>query len=429
MDLGVAQTLAATTGAGDLAALTKAADNPASARAAAQQFGALLMQNLLRQSDGTALPMAGGTGSDVVNQMFAGTIGRAVMAHEKMGLTDMLLRAMQKKQQQADGGGAAEPGASAGEATAAASADSGFPLAGYWKNNGLRPLAAALVQGAVGQGAVGQGAVGQGALAQAGLGRAAGGTTLALATHMNPKLAMAFGAGNAAPAYATTGGAAVQSRPGHASGGASPEEIEAFAQKLMPLLQSAGQQLGVSPKILLAQAAIETGWGRSVVGNNLFGIKAGSSWNGPKVTAATHEYQNGELVQINDAFRAYPSAAASVDDFVALVRGSPRYRAALGAGGDAAGYAPALISGGWATDIGYVGKLSSVAASAAVGKAAAAPTQPAAPTVPVTSAPLPPTPPAAPGRPVALLPDLPPPPTAPGQPVALLPADFTVAAR
>ena len=51
-------------------------------------------------------------------------------------------------------------------------------------------------------------------------------------------------------------------------------------QKLMPLLQKAGQQLGVSPKILLAQAAIETGWGRSVVGNNLFGIKAGSSWTG-----------------------------------------------------------------------------------------------------------------------------------------------------
>src|SRR5262249_17858769 len=156
------------------------------------------------------------------------------------------------------------------------------------------------------------------------------------------------------------------SKSGHATGGATPEDIAAFKEKLMPLLQQAGQQLGVSPKILLAQAAIETGWGRSVVGNNLFGIKAGSAWPRAEGDAPTHEYQNGELISITDAFRAYPSAEASVQDFVSLVSNSPRYRAALGKGEDVVAYAQGLIAGGWATDINYVQKLQSVASSPAV---------------------------------------------------------------
>jgi flagellar protein FlgJ len=164
----------------------------------------------------------------------------------------------------------------------------------------------------------------------------------------------------------------------------------------------------VSPKVLLAQAAIETGWGRAVVGNNLFGIKAGSSWNGRKINAATHEYQNGELVQITDAFRAYPSAEASVQDFVSLVANSPRYRGALGAGDNAAAYAQGLLAGGWATDIDYANKLRSVAASASVS---------AAPSAPVA-----PTPPAAPVGPVSAA-------TRPGEPISLLPASFTAPSR
>ena len=222
-------------------------------------------------------------------------------------------------------------------------------------------------------------------------------------THMNPKLATMFGAGAASANPGTIvgngpGATTFQSQPGHASGGASPEEVAAFTQKLMPLLQKAGQQLGVSPKILLAQAAIETGWGRSVVGNNLFGIKAGPSWTGQKVDAATHEYQNGALVGITDAFRAYPSAEASVNDFVSLVANNPRYHAALGSGENVVGYAQGLMSGGWATDINYVHKLQSVATS---------------PTVAGVATPLATAPVAQAG---------------PGQPVSLLPASFSAPA-
>jgi peptidoglycan hydrolase FlgJ len=370
VDLGIAQTLAAQTGADDLAGLKKVAtDNPAAMRKVAQQFGALLMQNLMKQSDGTALPMVGGAGGDVVNQMFAGTVSKAVMSNEKMGLTDILLRSLQKKQQQATG-----DAADAAAPSKTASTGNGFSLAAYWQNNGLRPLAAAIAQGGISPGT---------------------GAALALMTHMNPKLATAFGAG-AAPASA--GNTTFQSTPGHASGGASAEDIAAFSQKLMPLLQQAGQQLGVSPKILLAQAAIETGWGRSVVGNNLFGIKAGSSWTGQKVDAATHEYQDGELVGITDSFRAYPSAEASVQDFASLVASNPRYRAALGAGENVVAYAQGLLAGGWATDINYVHKLQAVATGPSVAAASAQAGGPA---------------------------DA----SGPGQPISLLPANFAVPAK
>lgn len=375
MYLGTAQTLAAVSSANDLSGLKKAANDPAAARKVSQQFGALLMANLMRQSDGTALPFVSGAGSDVVNQMFASTISQAVVGHDNTGLTDLILRSIQKKQV-ANG---EAPDASGPVNPKPAATGNGISLAAYWQAGGMRPLAAAIAQGAISP---------------------ASGATLALMMHINPKLAMPFG--SSVPT-GPLGTAAIQSRPGHVTGGATPDEVAAFTQKLMPLLQQAGQQLGVSPKILLAQTAIETGWGRSVVGNNLFGIKAGSSWNGQKIDAATHEYQNGELVSITDAFRAYPSVEASVQDFVSLVASNPRYRAALGAGENIAAYAQALLAGGWATDINYVQKLQAVATSSAVSGATSTPaaTQPATPQQA----------------------------TAPGQPVSLLPADFTAAQR
>jgi flagellar protein FlgJ len=119
--------------------------------------------------------------------------------------------------------------------------------------------------------------------------------------------------------------------------------------------------LGVSPRILLAQAALETGWGHSVVGNNIFGIKAGSSWSGATVAADTHEMTGGRLATRRAAFRSYDTIGAAVDDYVALVSASDRYRSALGSGDDAAAYGQALTAGGYATDRDYAAKLSAVA--------------------------------------------------------------------
>ncbi|HYM73580.1 MAG TPA: hypothetical protein VET89_11405, partial [Stellaceae bacterium] len=238
MDLGVAGRLAAASGPPDLAGLVKGASNPAMARKVAQQFGALLMENVMRQGDGTALPMVSGAGGGVVNAMFASTVSRSVMSHEKLGLADMLLHSIEKKQQQAGGADGTAATAAAAAAAPKAAAGTPFPLAAYWQGHGMRPLAAAV--------------------AASGASPPVGAAMAAMA-HMNPKLAMAFGAGTAAASFQPPGGGSTTfpSNPGHASGGATADDIAAFSQKLMPLLQQAGQQLGVSPKILLAQAAIE----------------------------------------------------------------------------------------------------------------------------------------------------------------------------
>lgn len=389
MDSGLAGRLAAANGPPDLAGLVKGAGNPAAARKVAQQFGALLMENIMRQGDGKALPMASGAGSDVVNTMFAGTVSKSVMAHEKLGLTDLILKSIEKKQQQANGAAGATNPAAATAAPKNTAVGNSLPLAAYWQGNGMRPLAAPA--------------------AAAGAAPTAS-SMMAMMTHMNPRLATAFGAGANTTPYQPTGQSSAgsttfQSTPGHALGGATADDIAAFSQKLMPLLQQAGQQLGVSPKILLAQTAIETGWGRSVVGNNLFGIKAGSSWSGAKVEAATHEYENGQMVAIHDAFRAYPDAEASVRDFVSLVSSSPRYKAALGAGDDAASYAQGLLAGGWATDIDYVHKLRTVAGSASIAAATGNAPKPL---------------PAAAPKPAT---------DRPGAPISLLPASFAIAAQ
>jgi flagellar protein FlgJ len=155
------------------------------------------------------------------------------------------------------------------------------------------------------------------------------------------------------------------------------EQVQSFTQQLGPLLQEAGRQLGVSPRILLAQAALETGWGRSVVGNNVFGIKASSSWQGSEVTTATHEVEAGQMVPRQASFRAYPSLDAAVQDYVRLIGNSPRYQSAIGAGDDAAAYARGLLAGGYATDTEYGHKLEAVAASSSAAAAIDAPSQPA----------------------------------------------------
>jgi flagellar protein FlgJ len=122
----------------------------------------------------------------------------------------------------------------------------------------------------------------------------------------------------------------------------------------------------------LAQAALETGWGHSVVGNNIFGVKASASWSGGAVTAGTHETEGGQLVARHAKFRAYPSVEAAVDDYVSLVSASDRYRQAIGSGDDAAAYGRALAAGGYATDRAYASKLAAVASSTTMSYAVAA---------------------------------------------------------
>ena len=141
-----------------------------------------------------------------------------------------------------------------------------------------------------------------------------------------------------------------------------------FAQSLWPEAQQAARQLGVSPVSLVAQAALETNWGRSMPrtaggssSNNLFGIKAGAAWSGTSVQSTTQEYDSGAATAVKAQFRAYSSPSQCFQDYVSLLQSNPRYAGALGTGANTEAFATALQSGGYATDPAYASKLGAVA--------------------------------------------------------------------
>lgn len=151
---------------------------------------------------------------------------------------------------------------------------------------------------------------------------------------------------------------------------------EAFVRSLWPHAKKTAEQLGVSAKALIAQAALETGWGRRLVGgdrnvtsHNLFGIKA-TGWNGAKVSSGTHEYVNGVRQNVRDSFRAYTSAADSFADYARLL-GKSRYAEARGTGEDVHRFASALQRGGYATDPSYANKITAIANGATMRRALA----------------------------------------------------------
>ena len=131
--------------------------------------------------------------------------------------------------------------------------------------------------------------------------------------------------------------------------GASADEQNRFVDQVLPAAQAAAQQLGVDPKGLIAQAALESNWGRSVphdadgrISHNLFGMKATGAWEGASVTAPTTEVENGAPVSTRTAFRSYDNSAQSFQDYVSLLRGNPRYAAALNTGPNVQAFAAAL---------------------------------------------------------------------------------------
>lgn len=143
----------------------------------------------------------------------------------------------------------------------------------------------------------------------------------------------------------------------------------AFLDAIADAARDAGQRLGVRPELVAAHAALESGWGQRPLrhpdgrsAHNLFGIKAGAGWDGEVVHAQTTEFENGAAVGRSDAFRSYPDAQSAFRDYARLLATSPRYRAALGAGGDARAFAGALSRGGYATDPAFADKLARVAA-------------------------------------------------------------------
>jgi flagellar protein FlgJ len=137
-----------------------------------------------------------------------------------------------------------------------------------------------------------------------------------------------------------------------------------FVDRLWPHAVDAAASLGVSPHFLLAQAALESGWGKHETrfadgtnSYNLFNIKAGKSWDGARTSVATTEFVNGKPVQETAQFRAYGSYAEAFADYARLLKGNPRYAGAIAQGDDAVGFVRGLQSGGYATDPMYADKI------------------------------------------------------------------------
>jgi len=140
-----------------------------------------------------------------------------------------------------------------------------------------------------------------------------------------------------------------------------------FVNHVMPTIRRAATALGLNPLGLLAQAALETGWGQRMPRNadgsqslNLFGLKAGDEWKGARATADTIEFSNGVATQRRTAFRAYGSIEESVSDFANLLKNSPRYRDAMAAGADTRAYVESIGKSGYATDPDYANKLNQI---------------------------------------------------------------------
>jgi flagellar protein FlgJ len=147
-----------------------------------------------------------------------------------------------------------------------------------------------------------------------------------------------------------------------------PSEVHvSFVEKYKDAAAAASQVSGIPTKVILGQAALESGWGKHEVkdasGNgsfNLFGIKAGANWNGPTVEAMTTEYVNGVAQRVVQKFRAYSSYAESFMDYAKMVSSSPRYAQAMQGAHDAVGFATAMGRSGYATDPAYGQKLAQV---------------------------------------------------------------------
>ena len=151
------------------------------------------------------------------------------------------------------------------------------------------------------------------------------------------------------------------------------ESPEDFIQKLYPAAEKIAKEMGVSPKAIISQAALETGWGKFMIHSeenkdqsensfNFFGIKADSRWEGDKVSVTTHEYRDGKRVSEKADFRSYPSIEAGLKDYSNFLQ-NKRYEKAMAAGTNVEQYAKELQQAGYATDPLYAQKISRIANS------------------------------------------------------------------
>ncbi len=158
---------------------------------------------------------------------------------------------------------------------------------------------------------------------------------------------------------------------------------EHFVIRYYPYAKKAGKSSGIPVLFALAQSALESGWGKSIKGNMMFGIKKGSGKNyggwsqGDSQLITTTEYSDsafrhfpfiypGYPVQtssgkwryrIKDVFRAYPNPFFSFIDWAGLLFRNTRYKYALQHKKDPYRFAEEVAKAGYATDPYYAEKV------------------------------------------------------------------------
>lgn len=147
------------------------------------------------------------------------------------------------------------------------------------------------------------------------------------------------------------------------NGSPMPTNNGEFVTQLSGAARVASQQSGIPHQLIVAQAALESGWGQREIPTpdgsrsyNLFGIKAGKSWDGPTTEIATTEYENGAAHKVKAKFRVYGSYLEAISDYVQLITNNPRYANVANANTPEQA-AHALQKAGYATDPNYASKL------------------------------------------------------------------------
>lgn len=313
---------------GDAAAVTKAA----------QQFEALLTQQLFKSMRAGSLgdDVMGGGQTGFYQDLFDQQMAVHLSSGKGLGLADMLVRQLR---------GAAASAVPVPDAGAKDSASGAMPLAQRTKLYALAQTASALSPMAAPP------------LADDAAGGVASPRSWLDDIRVDAAAETDDGSG-------TDGSQAVADAASPADAG-SPQ---AFVQAILPHAERAARALGVPARVLVAQAALETGWGRHAIraadgkaSFNFFGIKSDARWQGDEVRTTTTEYvQGGEQRQRAD-FRAYESAGQAFDDYVDFLRSNPRYAAALRHGGSAARFVQGLQQAGYATDPAYAQKILKIA--------------------------------------------------------------------
>ena len=141
-----------------------------------------------------------------------------------------------------------------------------------------------------------------------------------------------------------------------------------FISTMLPMAERAAKRIGVDPRYLVAQAALETGWGKKMIAqrdgsssHNLFGIKTGSSWKGDSARATTTEFEKGREVKEVASFRAYNSFEQSFQDYVSFLQNNDRYQGALDSAARPEQFMKELQRAGYATDPHYARKVNQIA--------------------------------------------------------------------